>query len=161
MVVTVEAAPSVDHRIDAARVDFVDVVGARRAGELREIGRTTSLVLQPERPTYQLRYRADVAPARSFRCPVWLPDVATDGIARRVTLSVELPPGAMPGDAMPSLAWTGTRGVATLGHLPAFVHVPFGAAGAAPGWGIGATMDAVGAVVIVLSVALWIWRWKR
>ena len=161
MIITVDSAQDIDHRIDAAHVELMDVTGARRVGDIREIGHTQSLVLQPERPTYELRYRAEQSPAKASRCPLWLPTIATDGLSRAVTLTVDLPPSAVAGSTMPAFDWTGTHGVATLGHLPAFIRVPFGFEGDTPAWGIGPTMDAIGGVVMVLAIAAGMRRWKR
>jgi hypothetical protein len=161
MIITVDSAQDIDHRIDAAHVELVDIAGAHRVGEIREIGHTQSLVLQPERPTYELRYRAEQSPAKASRCPLWLPNIATDGVTRAVTLTVDLPSSTIPAGTMPAFAWNGTHGVATLGHLPAFVRVPFGVEGDPPSWGIGPTMDAIGVFVMVLAIATWMRRWKR
>jgi hypothetical protein len=161
IIVTAEGAEQIDHRIEAAHVDIVDVIGARRVGDVHSIGRTQSLVLQPERPTYELHYRAEQSTTKTARCPVWLPNIASDGVSRAVTLTVDLPAGSVPGSTMPGFTWTGTRGVATLGHLPAFAHVPFAPEGDAPPWGIGPTMDAIGVFLILLGIATWLWRWKR
>jgi hypothetical protein len=61
---------------------------------------------------------------------------------------------------MPALVWTGAHGETTLGHLPAFVHVPFAPPGAAHGWSIAGMMDAAALAVILAATAIWI-RWRR
>ena len=167
MHLTVEGGGEIDHRLDAARFELREVAGAQQVGGLRTIGRTQSLLLRPEpapQPPpaggYRISYRAELAEGREFRCPLWLPTVPADGQSRAVSLRVDLPAGAQPSDSMPGLAWTGARGETTLGHLPAFVHVPFAPAGAAPLRSIAQTMDAVTVAVILGASALWVW-WRR
>ncbi len=135
---------------------------------MRAVGRTQSLVLRPElaparRPgagAYEIRYHAQIAPGREFRCPLWLPTIPTDGQSRAVSLKVDLPAASQPSDSMPTLTWTGGHGETTLGHLPAFVHVPFAPQGAAHAWTMSQTMDAVTLVVLLGASAIWVW-WKK
>jgi hypothetical protein len=165
MGLTVEGAEEIDHRVDAARVELRAVIGAQAVGEMRLVGRTQLLVLRPEqapakRPVsgmYEIRYYAETAPGREFRCPLWLPTIPTDGQSRAVSLKVDLPAGSQPSDAMPTLTWTGGHGERTLGHLPAFVHVPFAPQGAAHAWTMSQTMDAVTLVVLLGASAIWVW----
>src|SRR6185503_2088944 len=61
MTLTVEGSRKIDHRVEVfsgGSADLVDVRGARPVGDVRSIGRTRSLVLQPGQPTYGFRYRA-------------------------------------------------------------------------------------------------------
>jgi hypothetical protein len=161
--ITVEGAADVEHRIDAhdTDIELIDVQDAHRAGELGAIGRTRVLVAQPRQPSYAFRYRAQVSAARAHRCPIWLPTVPADGVSQNVVLRVEIPQGASPGRSMPALAWTGSQGAATLGHLPVFVHVPFAVGSEAAAWDVGQVMDAVALGVFAVASAAWIWRRKR
>lgn len=161
MALTIEGAKDIDHRVDAAHIDRFEVHGARRVGDIRTIGRTQSLVLQPEQATYELRYRAEQSATMTDRCPLWLPSVPTDGVSRAVRLTVDLPPATRPGGTMPSFVWTGTHGVATLGNLPAFVRVPFATDSSASPMGVGPVMDAVAVIVLVVGSVVWAWRRKR
>lgn len=158
LVVTVEGADEIEHRVEAfegSRIDLLGVSGARRVGEPRREGRTLALVLRPERPSYTLQYRSDQPPTRRDRCPVWLPAAPSSGRAQSVRLEVRLPVGAAPGGTMPGFAWTGMRGTAALGHLPAFVRVPFTPAGEPPPWNVARVMDAVAIVALVGASAVW------
>ncbi len=157
---TIEGAEEIDHRVDAAAVELLEVSGAQTVGDIRAIGRTRSLILRPLQATYQIQYHAILPKAREFRCPLWLPTIATDGQSRAVALHVEIPPGASPSDSMPMLTWNERRGEATLGHLPAFIHVPFTPQGVATGWSITRTMDVVTLLVIAGASGLWVW-WRR
>jgi hypothetical protein len=59
---------------------------------------------------------------------------------------------------MPTLRWEGDEGVATIGHLPAFVRVPYAMPGEPAPWDINAIMD--GASIVTLAVATLVW-WRR
>ena len=164
MTLTVEGSREIDHRVEVfsgGSADLVDVRGARPVGDVRSIGRTRSLVLQPGQPTYGFRYRATQPDDFAGRCPIWLPAVPTDGRSRAVSIRLQLPPGSIAGHSMPSFEWTGTRGLARLGHLPAFVRLAYAADGEAPGWGIGRVMDAVAVLVFAAATAIWAWRRRR
>src|SRR5262245_32497564 len=168
MDLAVQSADEVDHRLDAARFELREVAGANQIGEVRAIGRTQSLVLRPNQTSrqapdarYRIAYRAELGDGREFRCPLWLPTIPADGVSRAVSLKVDLPPGTQPSDAMPALTWAGTHGETTLGHLPAFVHVPFAPPGAARPWSMSQTMDAVALAVILGASAIWAWWRKR
>jgi hypothetical protein len=158
---TIEGAEEIDHRVDAAAIELLDVSGAQTVGEIRTIGRTRSLILRPLRTTYQIRYHAILSTAREFRCPLWLPTIPTDGQSRAVNLHVTIPTGAMPSDSMPMLLWNERSGEAALGHLPAFVHVPFTAQGVAVPWSVSQTMDTVTIALIVGASLIWAWWRKR
>jgi hypothetical protein len=162
MMLTVDGAGDVDHRVEAfagSRIELVDTRGASVVGAVRTIGRTQSLVLRPEQPHYEFRYRAQQPADVVGRCPVWLPAVPTDGRSRAVSIRVQLPPGATPGPSMPAFDWTGTQGSTRIGHLPAFVRVPYAPQGEVPGWSIGQLMD--GAAIVVFGAAMGIWAWRR
>lgn len=168
----IDGASAIEHRVDTGSsegnstgadsgIELLDVEGATQVGDLRTIGRTRSLVLQPDRSNYGFRYRARLSQERESRCPLWLPTVPTDGQSRAVTLRAELPVGSAIFSSMPAFEWTGTHGEVTLGNLPAFVHLSFGSQGASVGWGIGAVMDTLTLVVIAGASAMWLWRRKR
>lgn len=161
LALTAEGAGEIDHRVLADDVELVAVQGARQVGDIRGIGRTRSLVLSPGQGPYEFRYRVRLAAERAYRCPVWLPAVPTDGLSRSVTIHVELPASTSAGRSMPALAWTGARGEATLGHLPAFVHVPFGPDGDPPTWDVGHAMDALSLIVLAGATGVWMWRRKK
>ncbi len=161
MALNVEGASEIEHRVEALAIDLVDVQGAAPVGEPRTIGRTRSLVLRPTAASYELRYRATQSDERAYRCPMWLPTTPTDGISRTVRFLVDVPASATPGGSMPAMAWTGTRGTTTLGHVPAFVRVPFALGGDPPGWDVARVMDAAAVVVFAGASGLWIWRRRR
>jgi hypothetical protein len=163
LVLTVDGAGEIEHRaeaFDGSRIDLVDLSGARRVRAPRRDGRTLALVVRPERPSYTLRYRADQPPARRDRCPLWLPAAPSSGRPGSVHLDVRLPEGAAPGGTMPALAWAGTHGAAALGHLPAFLRVPYAAAGEAPPWNVARVMDAAAIVALVGASVFWARRRK-
>jgi hypothetical protein len=62
---------------------------------------------------------------------------------------------------MPAFTWTGSRGVVTLGHVPAVVIVPYAPQGEARGWGIDSMMDAFAIAVFAGATAAWAWRARR
>jgi len=161
---TVEGAPEVDHRVerfDGARIELLETRSAQLASAVRTIGRTESLVLRPETAGYSFRYRVEQPDTSSGRCPIWLPALPTDGRSRAVSIRIRLPPGSTPGPSMPAFDWTGTQGSTRLGHLPAFVRVPYAAEGESPGWDIGRVMDAVAILVFAAASAMWAWRTRR
>jgi hypothetical protein len=164
MVLAIDGGSDIDHRIEAfegSRIELAAVRGARRVGDVRSIGRTQSLVLQPEAASYELSYHAAQPADREYRCPIWLPAVPTDGRSRAVRLDVELPAAVTPAASMPAFTWTGVHGTATLGHIPAIVRIPYGAPGDARGWGINAMTDAVAIAVFAVATAIWTWRARR
>lgn len=155
--------PEVEHRIEAfdgIRIDLVSLHGAEQVGDVRTIGHTRSLVVRPGLQAYQVRYRVEQPPGRRERCPLWVPTIPTDGQSRSVQIEVTLPAGAQPGSAMPRLAWTGTRGSVTLGHVPAFVRVPFSLEGERRPWDIATLMDALVVAIFIASTGVWLW-WTR
>jgi hypothetical protein len=163
LTLAVSGAAEVEHRLElleGAHVELTSVAGAAAASSPRTIGRTSALVLAPAKPgaTYTIAYRVTQAPARPYRCPVWLPTAPADGRSRNVQLHVHVPAGARPGGTMPGFVWTGERGQATLGHLPAFVRVPFTAAGAQPSWDVSRVMDVVTLLVLAGASGLWLRR---
>lgn len=161
MTLVVDGATSIDHRLEAldgTTIDELSVKGAQATSEPAMVGRTRSLVLTTAQSPYTLSYRVQQPPDREFRCPLWLPAAPADGVSRAVTLHVELPPGTTPGSTMPRLTWTGSSGTVALAHLPAFVLLPFAAAGESPGWDVSAVMDAAAVTVFVGASAIWVWR---
>jgi hypothetical protein len=158
---SVDSTAEVEHRIDApqgAAIELIEVVGARTAGSVRAVEHTQSLRVSLQGGAYTVRYRVQQPAERAFRCPIWLPTVPTDGRSRAVSLHVALPDAMAPGSSMPAFTWTGNRGSATLGHVPAFVRVPYVSAAEAPAWDTGQIMDGVAIVVFVAASALWVWR---
>jgi hypothetical protein len=161
---TVEGVPEIEHRIEAfegSRIEIVSIRGARQVGDVRVIGRTRSLLLRPDQAAYGFHYRAVQPAARRHRCPIWLPTVPTEGRSRTVRLQIDLPPAMLAGSSMPAFTWTGVHGAATLGHLPAFVRVPYTRAGEARQWGIGPVMDALAIAAFAAATAVWTWRVRR
>lgn len=164
MSLRVEGAAEIDHRVDAgspanaAGIELLTVEGARQVGPLSAVGRTQSLLLHPEAATYRIHYRAQLRGDGEARCPLWLPTVPTDGLARAVTIAVELPPGSTSSDSMPMLEWTGAHGAVRLGHLPSFVQVSHRPAGTASAWSMAAVMDATAIILLAVGSALWVWR---
>jgi hypothetical protein len=161
MTLVVDGASVIDHRLESpagATVDALHIEGARAASEPQAIGTTRSVMLAPAQGAYTVSYRVQQSAARMHRCPLWLPAAATDGRSPAVKLRVELPPEADPGNTMPRFTWSGRAGTATLAHLPAFVLVPYSAAGAAADWDVSTTMDAAAVSVFVVASALWLWR---
>lgn len=167
MALTIDGAPEVEHRVEAfdgGDVELIATPGARPMGEPRRVGSTQSLMLRPEQPAYTLHYRVTQPERRAERCPMWLPTVPTDGRTRGVRLRVDLPASTTPGGSMPPFTWDGTRGTTMLGHIPAFVRVPYGdphRSLGGGGWDIGAVMDAAAIVVFVAASGIWAWRRKR
>jgi hypothetical protein len=165
MILAVDGALEIDHRLDAPAaaggVELIEVQKAQRVGDLRTIGRTQSLVLRPDSPSYEFRYRARQADDRRYRCPIWLPAAPASGQSRAVHLQVDLPPASVHGGTMPAFNWTDGRGSTTLGSLPAFVHVPYVSGGESPGWSIGEVMDAVAIGMFAGASAIWVWRRRR
>ena len=164
MTLTAEGVSHLDHRIEAfegSQVDLIDVQGARQVGDTQTVGRTRSLVLRPLESTYQFRYRVVQPAHRDHRCPLWVPAAPTDGRSRAIRLEIEIPASTIAGRSMPAVSWTGTRGSGTLGHVPAFVRIPFSSAGEPAEWDISRTMDVVTMTLFVGASALWFWRRKR
>jgi hypothetical protein len=155
-------AAQIDHRVEAfddTRIELVEVRGARQAEAVRTIGRTQSLVLKPDGDRYGFHYRASNTHAN--RCPIWLPAMPTHGDPGAVRLTVDIPDATVAGSTLPAFAWTGSRGVATLAHVPAVVRVPYSREGEARGWDVGRTMDAFAVMVFVAASAVWLWRSRR
>jgi hypothetical protein len=164
MALAVEGVSEIEHRIEAfegSRVELVEIRGARQVGEVRAIGRTRSLLLRPDQAAYRFQYRAVQPGPRLHRCPIWLPTVPTEGRSRPVRLQIDLPPATVAGSSMPAFTWTGVHGAATLGHLPAFVRVPYTPAGEARQWGIDSVMDVLAIAAFAAATAVWTWRVRR
>jgi hypothetical protein len=164
LTLSVDGASEIEHRIEAvdgSRIELLAVRGARQASDVRTIGRTQSLVLRPDGRDYEFHYRAEQPPWFAHRCPIWLPTIATDGRPRAVHLAIVLPAAAAAGATMPAVTWTGVHGDATLGHLPAIVRIPYGAAGDAPGRDVGALIDALAIATFAAAIGVWAWRIRR
>lgn len=157
--VTIDSVPgSVEHRLellDGATATLADS-GSAATDPPHDVGRTRALIVRPSSSSYTLRYHVQQPPAGAFRCPLWLPTTPADGRSRAVRLSVRVPDGARPAGTMPTFAWNAGVGTATLGHLPAFVRLPFEAEGVAAPWNLVRLMDAVSiSVLAVASLVFW------
>jgi hypothetical protein len=169
---TVELVLSVDghgmemeHRVEAApgsRLEIVGVDGASVVGDVRQVGRTRALFLRSDEKTpYTLRYTVDQPPERAGRCPLWIPTVPTGGRGQAVRIVARIPEGATAVGTMPAFTWSGTEGTATIGHLPAFVRVPYALAGAPAPWNIARLMDVVSIATLVGATLAWARRRPR
>lgn len=165
------AGTDIEHRLQILAGAAVEMDGlegsATVAGSPFAFGRTRSLTMKTtaSNATYALRYRVSQPEAGAYRCPIWLPTTPADGRSRNVSLEVVLPSDAVPGGGgLPVLTWADRRGTTTLGHLPAFVRVPFGAAGEATAfraWDIARVMDAVAVTALGAGTLFFIWRRRR
>ena len=156
--VTLADAVQVEHRVeiaDGGRVDLIDVSGATPAGPPADIGRTRALTLRPEGASYTLRYEVQLPAARASRCPLWIPTVAADLRAASVRVTTRLPSGARAAGTMPTFRWNGDEGTATIGHLPAFVRVPYAMPGEPAPWNIGRIMDIFSIATLVVATLAW------
>ena len=163
LTLAVSGATEIEHRLESlegSRTELIEVSGGTRVGDVREIGRTQSLVVRPTQPTYTIHYRVAQSADRPHRCPLWLPTAPADGRSRSVRMRVTVPAGNTANGTMPSFAWTGTVGSATLPHLPAFVIVPYAASGSARPWDVSRVMDAVAIGTLALASAVWLRRQK-
>jgi hypothetical protein len=163
LAVTVDGAEDVEHRLevlDGAVVGDLAVRGAT-ADSVRTVGRTQAVHVRPHGAAYELSYRIEQPPAGRFRCPLWLPTTPADGRSRAVRLAVTLPAGAEPSGTMPAFTWRDGVGTATLGHLPAFVRVPYAVDGVAAPWNLARLMDGVSVGVLVVASLLWLLRSRR
>ncbi len=161
LTVSVGGAPEVEHRLalgSGAAVELTGIDGADAVGPARDIGRTRALSVRPSQSSYTIRYAVQNPGSEAHRCALWLPTASADGRSRNVRLSVQVPQGAVTGGSMPGFVWTGERGEATLGHLPAFVRVSFAGAGARPAWDVSRVMDVVTLLVLAVASALWLRR---
>jgi hypothetical protein len=163
MILAVDGATAIDHRIEAvegSQIDLTDIHGARQVQPPRPIGRTLSLILEAGAADYELAYSVQRSGGQG-RCPLWVPAAPADGVSRAVRVAVDLPSGMSSRGTMPALAWHGPRGTTTLGHIPAFVRVPYVASGESALWDVSTAMDALTIVVFAGASAIWIWRRKR
>lgn len=163
LAVTIEGAAAVEHRLEVLEGAVVGGLAVRGAvaEPLRAVGRTQALHVLPRTAAYELAYRIEQPPDGRFRCPLWLPTTPADGRSRAVRLTVTLPAGAEPSGTMPAFTWRDGVGTATLGHLPAFVRVPFAADGVPAPWNLARVMDGVSVGVLVVASCLWLLRGRR
>jgi hypothetical protein len=162
--VTIADAAQVEHRVEIAeggRVDLIDVSGATPAGPPTDIGRTRALTLRPEGASYTLRYDVQLPAARAGRCPLWIPTVTADVRAASVRVTTRLPSGGRAAGTMPTFRWNGDEGTATIGHLPAFVRVPYALPGKPAPWNIGRLMDIFSIATLVVATLAWARRQRR
>jgi hypothetical protein len=155
-------AGEVEHRLDAPRGSRIELVEVRGADTVRgpaDAGQTKALVLRPGSQDYTLRYTVEQPPERAGRCPLWIPTVPTEGRMQAVRIVARIPPGATAVGTMPAFAWSGNEGTATIGHLPAFVRVPYALAGEPRPWNVALVMDVVS--IVTLAGATLIWARRR
>lgn len=160
LTVAVADASDVEHRLellDGASVTLAGVDGATQTGATRDIGRTRALTVAPASPgaPYTLRYQVQQTPSRPGRCPIWLPTAPAGGSRRGVRVTVQVPDGRVASGTMPTFTWQGASGSAVVPHLPAFVIVPFGPAGASRPWDVSRVMDLAALTSIAAASALW------
>ena len=160
LTVSIDGATEIEHRLAMLEGSVVTVLASPAAEPARDIGRTRALVVRASSPTYLLHYRVQQPEAGAFRCPLWLPTTPADGRSRTVRLTARVPAGATPSGTMPSFAWADGVGTATLGHLPAFVRLPYEADGVRAPWNLARVMDAVSVGVLALA-SLVFWRRQR
>jgi hypothetical protein len=153
----VDDAPEVTHRIEVVEggsLELIDVTGAATT-PAKEVGRTRVLTTRPQAEVYTLRYAVQQPAGRPGRCPLWVPTVAADGRSAGVRLAVRLPAGAVAAGTMPTFKWSGEEGTATIGHLPAFVRVPFALRGEAAPWNIARGMDFFSIATLLVATLAW------
>ncbi|MGE0359438.1 MAG: hypothetical protein AB7H93_03320 [Vicinamibacterales bacterium] len=161
LTVTIDgAAAPIEHRLEhlEGAVTALGGVEGASAEPPGAVGRTLVLRVTPSGPTYTLRYRVTQPPAGVFRCPIWLPATPADGRSRAVRIHATVPAGTAPAGTFPAFAWTDRTGTATLGHLPAFVRVPYAGAGVDAPWNLARLMDGVSLAVLAAASLLW---WRR
>ncbi|HEY0876429.1 MAG TPA: hypothetical protein VGD94_23345 [Vicinamibacterales bacterium] len=166
----VEGTTTVEHRLivgDSAVVTLREVGGTVAAdGGPVAVGASRSLTLRGAENGEQ-RYRLGYAvsnPASPYRCPLWLPTTPADGVSQEVVIGVALPAGVMPdGASLPAFDWEGRGGTAHLGHIPAFIRVPFRAEGSSRRFSVGvnALMDGIAITVLAAGVTWFAWRRRR
>lgn len=161
MTLQVDDAPEVTQRLEVmagAEVGALEVTGATMASGPKDVGRTRVLVTRAEAGRYTLRYTARLPASHPGRCPLWVPEMAADGRTAAVRLAVRLPAGARAAGTMPTFTWSGDEGTAAIGHLPAFVHVPFALPGEPTPWNIARLMDMFSIATLVVATLAW---WRR
>jgi hypothetical protein len=166
---TISEAGTIEHRLGLFEGDAVELVETRDADQVapaRQTGRTQVLMLRPRSVggRYGFRYRATLSGRRAYTCPVWVPAVPADGRSKNVQLRVELPPGTLAtGATLPTFEWRGHEGTSTLGHVPAFVRVPYAADGTGGRftWDVSRAMDGIAVAVFAVATAIWLWRRRR
>jgi hypothetical protein len=163
LAVTVDGADTVEHRLEVLEGAVVGNLSVRGAAlvSVRTVGRTQAVHVRPQTAAYELSYRVEQPPSARFRCPLWLPTTPADGRSRAVQLAVTVPVGAQPSGTMPAFTWRDGVGAATLGHLPAFVRVPYAADGVAAPWNLARLMDGVSVGVLVVVSLLWLLQRRR
>jgi hypothetical protein len=153
-------------RFEGSRVDLLGITGAEQAAPARSVGVTEAFALRfpaAGNHRYEVRYRVTQPEEWAYRCPVWLPVVAADR-PRAVEIEATLPPAAQPaGGSFPAFQWDGGTGRATLGHLPAFVRLPYAAPGEqrSPMRDLGRVMDLVAIGMLVAGTVFWAVRRRR
>lgn len=162
----------IEHRIqlfEGASVELIEITGAaQQIDSPKVIGRTQSISVRlaaAAPATYGVRYRVRQPADWAYRCPMWVPTTPTDGTSQPVAIDVELPPAARAsGGGVPAFRWAEARGTAILGHVPAFVRVPYATEGGpAPprSWDVARLMDLLAVAILAVGSALWVWTRKR
>lgn len=170
--VEVDGRADIEHRLltlDDVAVTLRGVEGAARVtGPPGASGNSRPLILSVDSAgahEYTLRYQVVQPEAGAYRCPLWLPTTPTDGRSLPVAIAVTLPGGAEAGGgSLPAFAWEAGLGQARVGHVPAFIRVPFRAAGESAGAGplnVTRLMDLVAITVLACGTALFAWRRRR
>jgi hypothetical protein len=158
LALSIEGADEVEHRLATLQGSVVTLIESPAAAPPHDVGRTRALVVRPSSATYTLRYLVQQPPEGAFRCPLWLPTTPADGRSRAVRITARLPAGAQPTGTMPSFSWANGVGTATLGHLPAFVRLPYEADGVRAPWNLARVMDGVSVGVLVVASLVWLRR---
>jgi hypothetical protein len=165
------AAAPAEHRLytgEGATVERLEgpAMDAPAAGSTRRLHVLHVALSGSGSDSYTLRYRVSQPGTHAYRCPVWLPTIPADGRSRGVRVRVVLPASASSGGGgFPALEWgPDGGGFATLGHVPALLHIPFasGDEGATAGSrDISRTMDTVALVALAAGMLAFVWRRKR
>lgn len=157
-------ASVIEHRLPTAEGSAVALIDASRPVQApRPAGRTQVLEIPAAagEEAYGFRYRVVQPPDLAYRCPLWLPTTPADGQSRGIEVRVSLPAGAAAtGGGFPSFDWGPDGGRTLLGHVPAFVVVPFSEAGtpAAGAWNLSRIMDTTAVLLLVTGMAAFILR---
>jgi hypothetical protein len=129
----------VEHRlmVSSGAVPEFAVVGgiAGRADLIARSARLPVSLTGSGRNEYSVRYHASVDEAADGRCPLLVPHVPTDGVARSVLITADVPDDAavLPG-GFPAFDWRDRRGTVRISHIPSFVRVRYAPRGAAIAW---------------------------
>jgi hypothetical protein len=158
---------TVEHRltlVGGMQIAALSVTGGGTLGESKTVGVTLSVpvtLLSGGSSAYTVRYRVRQSQESDGRCPILVPLVATNGLDRVVTLTAQLPDGSEPlDDTFPAFSWSGpTTGSVRIGHVPAFVLLPFVRQGENTRWQSAMSrrrvVDAMALATLVVASLLW------